>query len=240
MILDKAASIKNEGVHPREIKVLILSKCKFFCAGFPTVMNAYPDLEFISLTDSMEIFRSDYLVRNNIDVVLIDMDIVSYKTGRLEEAGSLNVIKRLTAFRGISIVALSSSYTLTEAIHLMRLGVKGYINRNISSHLIYRAIHSVISNGVWIDEEFKKYYRNLSAKNDYRGKTPEECLFHSLTTSEQLVIKKMLKGCSVTDIALMSHKSPKTVSGQKQSAMKKLGVKSTIELYKSFGSLIRV
>lgn len=52
-----------------------------------------------------------------------------------------------------------------------------------------------------------------------------------LSPKEQEVIRCFLTGMTVTDIAEKFSRSLKTVSGQKQSAMRKLGLKADHELF---------
>lgn len=53
----------------------------------------------------------------------------------------------------------------------------------------------------------------------------------SLSPAEKSVLREILKGYSLTEIASRLRKSVKTVSSQKYSAMKRLGIKNTKELY---------
>jgi two component transcriptional regulator, LuxR family len=53
----------------------------------------------------------------------------------------------------------------------------------------------------------------------------------ALSPKEQEVIRCFLTGMTVTDIAEKFHRSLKTISGQKQSAMRKLGLKADHELF---------
>ncbi|MEV8761136.1 helix-turn-helix transcriptional regulator, partial [Klebsiella pneumoniae] len=54
----------------------------------------------------------------------------------------------------------------------------------------------------------------------------------SLSPREREVLRCCLDGMSVTDIAEKFARSVKTISGQKQSAFRKLGVRSDNELFK--------
>ncbi|CAM4342260.1 LuxR family regulatory protein [Yersinia enterocolitica] len=55
-----------------------------------------------------------------------------------------------------------------------------------------------------------------------------------LTPNENIVLKLFNEGFSGGDIAKILKKSEKTVSGQKRSAMKKLGARTDVELIKMF------
>ncbi|KAF0855677.1 hypothetical protein Y788_11435 [Pantoea dispersa 625] len=67
---------------------------------------------------------------------------------------------------------------------------------------------------------------NLSADNVQRAVS-----LKMLSPKEQEVIRCFLAGMTVTDIAEKFARSLKTVSGQKQSALRKLGLKADHELF---------
>lgn len=59
-------------------------------------------------------------------------------------------------------------------------------------------------------------------------------IIHVLSQNEKVVILEVLKGKSVSEIALNMGKSLKTISGQKQSALRRLGIKNDYELFRAF------
>lgn len=55
--------------------------------------------------------------------------------------------------------------------------------------------------------------------------------FETLTPCEKSVIEYLFKGLSVTEISQFMNKSIKTISTQKQAALKKLGIKNTSNIF---------
>lgn len=78
----------------------------------------------------------------------------------------------------------------------------------------------------------------LSKKNDVHLLTPcasnpeNDTPLGGLTKSECAVIDLFKQGFTGKDIAQILHKSEKTISGQKRSAMRKLGVRSNVALFR--------
>jgi DNA-binding NarL/FixJ family response regulator len=87
---------------------------------------------------------------------------------------------------------------------------------------------------------FKHKLRGLKENLTEHKATKEESLALApsgrqyLTPNENLVLKLFNEGFSGGDIARILKKSEKTVSGQKRSAMKKLGARTDVELIKMF------
>ncbi len=89
-----------------------------------------------------------------------------------------------------------------------------------------------------ISTVFKRKLRGLKENLTERKSTHVLSLASSerqyLTPNENIVLKLFNEGFSGGDIARILKKSEKTVSGQKRSAMKKLGARTDVELIKMF------
>jgi two-component system capsular synthesis response regulator RcsB len=59
----------------------------------------------------------------------------------------------------------------------------------------------------------------------------------SLTPKESEVLRLLLRGLTVSDISTRLNRTKQTVSAQKKSAMRKLGVTSEYELYQQLQQL---
>lgn len=75
---------------------------------------------------------------------------------------------------------------------------------------------------------------NLSERKSTRVLSLPSSERQYLTPNENIVLKLFNEGFSGGDIARILKKSEKTVSGQKRSAMKKLGARTDVELIKMF------
>ncbi|WP_422421331.1 response regulator [Pseudomonas sp. GZD-222] len=79
-----------------------------------------------------------------------------------------------------------------------------------------------------------RHYRVAAAQlNPSRpgAEAPDGILDHALSSRELEVVRLYVGGMTLTEVALHLHRSIKTISTQKQSAMRKLGLTNDAELY---------
>lgn len=82
-----------------------------------------------------------------------------------------------------------------------------------------------------LQEVMSANYVNSYEVNGALSTDPMSTPSTPLTHAEKQVLSEMLKGYSLTEIAKRFSKSVKTISAQKQTAIKRLGVRNTQELY---------
>jgi two-component system, NarL family, captular synthesis response regulator RcsB len=109
---------------------------------------------------------------------------------------------------------------------LIALGVKCIISKtDDASHLI-PAIHIASSGGQHFSPTVHAIVQMLEQLPLYEERQV------SLSKREAEVIRLFVSGLKINDIAVQLHRSKQTVSSQKNSAMKKLGVTSDADLFK--------
>jgi two-component system capsular synthesis response regulator RcsB len=120
----------------------------------------------------------------------------------------------------------------------LRGGAKGFVGKNRELEVIQRAIESVYRGEIFIEDEMaqqladKQRYGEALATGRLSKKSVQNALsLSALTPKEQEVIRCFITGMTVTEISEKFKRSLKTISGQKQSAMRKLGLKADHELF---------
>lgn len=109
---------------------------------------------------------------------------------------------------------------------LIALGVRCIISKtDDTSHLI-PAIHIASSGGQYYSPTVQAIVQMLE------NFPPDEQRQVSLSKREAEVIRLFVTGMKINDIAIQLHRSKQTVSSQKNSAMKKLGVTCDADLFK--------
>lgn len=169
------------------------------------------------------------------DVLILDYILQN------DEMDGLTLIKHLLIHYPHLKILLSTSVDSLAVIRAAYMtGVRGYISKR-EDYVSYISAIRLIANGQYyiprnIEEEIKKIVFN---KNQERGlNVPSEenlqfeILFSQLTPREVEVVNCYLEGMGVNEIAEKLNRSKKTVSGHKQSAVKKLGISSDLELFK--------
>jgi two-component system capsular synthesis response regulator RcsB len=168
-----------------------------------------------------------------------DMVILDYSLGPGEVDG-INLIKVIrTRYPAVRIIVLSSLHTPSTVALCLRCGVSGFVGKDLDARQLLAAIETVMRGEEYLDEHMRHALRcnnvtlNPLQPTDHLNE-PIAALINttSLTHREREVLRCCLDGLSVTDIARKFYRSIKTISAQKQSAYRKLGLRSDNELFK--------
>ena len=100
----------------------------------------------------------------------------------------------------------------------LKMGIKGYVNKAAENSVILEAIHVVLQNGIYMSNNLKQSL--VSAFVSQNSDNP----FEMLSTREFQVIRDLLKGKTIAEIADAQGINISTVSTYKGKAFEKLGV----------------
>jgi two-component system capsular synthesis response regulator RcsB len=106
---------------------------------------------------------------------------------------------------------------------VQRLGVHGMVSKKDSAMLVATALVRVARGKIYLSPTIEGALRAAAALRGHLDAAP-------LSKREIEVLRLYAEGLSVTEIAIQLNRSIKTVSGQKKSAFKKLGVGHDAEL----------
>ncbi|EHR5764567.1 MULTISPECIES: response regulator transcription factor [Vibrio harveyi group] len=198
---------------------------------------------YLSKEDSFRILatytKSDDLVRS-FKERLPDILIADYELGPDENDG-VNLIRFVhSRFPSVKVIVMSTHFSAGIVSSALRAGAKGFVGKHQSQEELIRAVKMVFRGKVYVEKCM------LDKISDIKGTPPVSHLNSSrnslkvtslvnvekLTTREQEVVRCLISGMSVSEIAYKFSRSIKTISTQKINAMKKLGVSSDKELYK--------
>ena len=170
-----------------------------------------------------------------------DILLMDYSLGPSEIDG-INLIKLLlTRHPGMKILVLSASHNKATVNMVMHAGAHGFVGKDEDIADLVRAIRSVASGRTHIKEQlFTETGHNLPQINTAAATSGEEHVSgeslllnrQELSPREYEVLRCYLDGMSVTEIAEKFMRSVKTISTQKQSAYRKLGIHTDAELFK--------
>ncbi|AOI94247.1 cable pilus system response regulator transcription factor CblR [Burkholderia sp. AU33545] len=181
-----------------------------------------------------------WLESNHADVVLLD-----YTLGP-DEIDGLNLVKLVsTRFPDCRILMTSSSDTPATVNMTMRAGALGFFGKSENLRELVHAIRVVAEGRSYISTELAGRVmasatpvQSVAApkpavSEDAPAAESESSADLRLSPREHEVLRCYLAGMSVSDIALKFSRSRKTISAQKQSAYRKLGIRSDAELFAS-------
>lgn len=109
---------------------------------------------------------------------------------------------------------------------ILKLGVESVLNKAEDTGHLISAIHAVYAGATYITPHLK------SVSQAVGGRITSQRINNTLTKREAEVIRLYISGLSVNDIANHLMRTKQTVSSQKKSAMRKLGISRDADLFR--------
>ncbi len=199
-------------------------------------LSREPDFRVVgAFSSSRELIAA--LARLPVDLLVLD-----YALGAAELDGLhlIGLIRR--RFPMMRILVASSAETPSVVNLSLAAGANGFFGKSEDAELLVEAIRRVAQGHTYVSPQLS--YRLGAVPGALRR--PLEQLGGgqrlldepALSPKEREVLRCCLEGMSVSEISRKFMRSMKTISGQKQSAFRKLGVRSDAELFKLQHSLI--
>ncbi|AVA36242.1 two-component system, NarL family, captular synthesis response regulator RcsB [Cupriavidus metallidurans] len=159
------------------------------------------------------------------DLVIIDYAL---EPSDADGIGVIRMIRR--QYPGIKILVLSAHDSPVTIALAMKAGADGYCIKNGSIADITAAIAKILRGSSHIPAQVASL--SVFGKEQGEGAPGSGGLTAALTEKEREVLRCFLDGMTVNEIAAKFSRSKKTVSGHKQSALRKLGIRSDNDLFK--------
>lgn len=185
------------------MKIILLDDHKLFGASIKLLLEEHDEIELCDYVSTIDdLFK--YLQIKNYDIVLLDINLKSEKTG-------LDLIKDLLEIYPDINIAILTSYDLKNYRETAyKLGVRDFINKSIE-----------------IDELIERLARIYKGNN----KIVEINDKPLLTNSEKIVLKELVKGSNKKDIANKLFISERTLYNHISNIYSKLGVNNAIQAF---------
>jgi two-component system capsular synthesis response regulator RcsB len=169
-----------------------------------------------------------------------DLLILDYALGASELDGLhlIGLIRR--RFPTLCILISSSTETPSVVNLSLSVGANGFFGKSESAELLVEAIRKVASGETYVSPGLAyRLGRQPTAGRSMPDVKGAQRLLNDPTLSpkEREVLRCCLDGMSVSQISRKFMRSMKTISGQKQAAFRKLGVRTDAELFKLQHSL---
>jgi DNA-binding NarL/FixJ family response regulator len=200
-----------------KLRLLLVDDHDVVRLGVRAVLNAASDMEVTheagSVLEAMRLTQ-EY----PFDVALVDISLPG-KNG-LELVKFLRVEKPQ-----IAILVFSIYSEKIYALRALKLGVSGYLTKNVPATTLIAAIRKVAKGGKFITPEIAEKIADAIGGHD---SAPHD----SLTNRELEVLRLIASGESTTDIAKIMHISTHTVSTYRTRILDKTGLRNDRELYR--------
>ncbi|WP_255402082.1 response regulator transcription factor [Pantoea sp. ICBG 1758] len=221
-------------LNTQPVRIAVLDGHPMIRLVFELCLKNHPDIHLVAAWSSgSELFSA--LSTHSVDVLILD-----FLLGEREIDG-LTLIKQIRNHYPMQkMLVLTSAESPAVARMVLRAGVNGFIGKSHPFEEVLAAVRSVAENNLFLAthlaEEIQTLYAISGKKADDDFCISCKPVLHEkirlLSPREAEVIRCFLDGMSVSQIAAKFRRSRKTVSGQKQSTLKKLGVRSDSELFK--------
>ncbi|PAA10314.1 response regulator transcription factor [Pseudomonas fragi] len=179
---------------------------------------------------SRELLES--LNRAEADLVVLDYQLAD------ADIDGLRLIQSVRRHHpSIRIVIYSSSEKPATVNMSIRAGANGFVGKSQPTDELLRAIRMVALDRIYLAPAMAAELEKIPAAQMLpEGDNPDHAFTLSnqpnLSPKESEVLRCCLEGMSVSQIASKFTRSRKTISGQKQAAFRKLGIKTDTELFK--------
>ena len=198
------------------IRIVIADDHAIVREGLKRIVSSVEDMQVTGeAADGTEVMQR---VRElTFDVLMLDLSM----PGR----SGMELIKLVHAEKPkLRILVLSMHQELQYAVRAIKSGASGYLTKESAPSLLEQAIRKLAGGGAFISAEVAEQLA-LGAMPGGQG-LPHE----SLSNREFEVLRLLVAGVSVTDIALRLKLSVKTVSSHKANLMQKMGLQNQSEL----------
>ncbi len=212
-------------MNSKQIQVIVADDHPVVIAGLTKVLENLPNCTVVAAVRSVkEMF--DALAQTHCDVLICD-----FSFDRDPEPDGLMMFEKVVRrFPDVKVIVVSQHDDLARVKRIMTSGGWGFVSKSSAIQILPFAIEEVLRGVKYVDPETSKmlvgYMLDAGGVN-----RPADTL---LSGREMEVMRHYVQGMSITQIAQRAKRSMKTISAQKQSAMKKLGARNDVELIDIF------
>lgn len=213
----------------KRLRIALLDDHAVVRHGLVARLTAEADITVVgAYSTSRELMAG--LLLEPADVLLLD-----YALGP-DELDGVSLIRALRAkFPDCPILVLSTHHEPATVALALRVGARGFVGKGEEMAELVKALRKVESGAVYLSAEMSYRVAEATTAFDARGGDDGAdalLLGAALSAREREVIRCYLAGMTVTEIAEKFKRSIKTISSQKATAFRKLGVTSNNELFK--------
>lgn len=210
---------KGEMIMEKKINIILIDHQQLFREGVKRVLQAEESFHVVVSSDDYSVVPQLISV-NQIDVLLIDINIfMQYKQQMKEEV--------LEQKPEIKVIVLSSEGEENYVTEAVRLGIHGYLLKEMDIYSFVNAIKAVYKGMSYIHpiitDRLLEEYRKLT-KDEPAEKQEVQRPIHLYTKRECEVLQLLTDGKSNRQIAEALNISEKTVKNHVSSLFKKMKV----------------
>jgi len=206
------------------VRLLLLDDHALFREGLSRLLAGEPDLEVVGQCGAAS-EALDVLPKTAVDVVLLD-----WALGK-EQGTSFVAAARRAGFRG-RILVVTAGLTGAESMKALHQGVAGIFLKHNAPALLLKAIRTVASGEMWVDQRIIQLMAEVVYQRDEQGfrKSIAESVRKRLTEREQAVLRGVADGLTNKTIADQIGVSESSVKATLQQLFDKTQVRTRSQL----------
>lgn len=203
------------------VHIAIFDDHRLFRQG---IMYILQNLPFATLVQEAATFEEllGQFARQVPDVLLLDL--------QMPDVNGMDATKHLLeAYPSLKIIVISMHSTDDFIAHMLKLGVRSYLPKDVDKQLLSTAISAVMADGYYFTDNISKaMVRGLHTS------APKKPSFQSsaieLTPRETEVLALLCKGYPTTKIAAQLFISDRTVEGHRKNLLEKTNTTNAVSL----------
>lgn len=206
---------------PFQINVLIADDHRIMREGLQRLLGGQPGIQVVAeACDGHEVL--DALRAQPVDVAVLDLSMPGIP--------GMDLIRRVrTDFPQVPVLVLTMHAEEQYAMRAFRCGASGYLTKDSAADELVRAIRKVAGGGSYVTQALaERLVIGLNSQHPM-SEAPSHA---SLSDREFEVLRQIVAGRRMTEIANQLHLSVKTVSTHKTRILEKMGLDSTAALIK--------
>ncbi|VEF33463.1 two component LuxR family transcriptional regulator [Stenotrophomonas maltophilia] len=157
------------------------------------------------------------LAEEVVDLVVTDFSMPT--GGRSDGQSMLQALSR--NYPKVPVILVTMVTNATTLNMAMRTGVRGLVCKSSGVDGVRKAVDAVLSGGIYLDPELAPCLQDSGRERSLSVLSPKELE----------VLRLYVSGPSITEIAGQPRRTVSTISRQRISAMRKLGISNDAELF---------
>lgn len=211
-----------------QIKIVVVDDHKLFRKGLIKLINSINDKRYFILFEAEN--GNDLIAKLDRkalpDVVIMDIEMPSFD-------GFQTVSWLRTHFPDIKVLVLTMKDSDSALIRMLKLGVKGFLSKDIEPEDLGAALSAITSKGYYYTEALTgKLIHSIQSEQltNEENEAPGRNLLFSLSEREREFLKYVCTELKYDEIAALMHLSTKTIDNYREALFKKFNVKNRIGL----------
>ena len=207
-----------------KIKIILVDDHHLFREAIKSLLRGYDDIVIIGeASDGKELFTK--LESLQPDIIIMDIS--------LPGMSGIEITKKICMDRpGIKVLILTMYNNEEFIFNSLKAGARGYLPKTTSRNEMLEAINAVNKGEVFFGQTINKIMLKSYMKRATDEENPDDNSSEHLSAREIEILKLYVDGMINKEISKKLDISIRTVETHKNHIMKKLGLRSTVELVK--------